>query len=140
MNSKQTDYVNAQFDDAEIRIKKLFDEIMKDAGSKDVPVWIHTHNSGTWATRFALTVIVYKNEKTHLKAFTTYLPTRPPGATYWHVTAPEWARPPFNIDHTAGGITFWWYPDGNPNHGNWEMGSEIEGDATSDTMTAEYSW
>ena len=140
MNSKQTDFVNAQFDDAEIRIKELFDEIMKDADGKDVPVWITTHNGGTWASRFCLTVIVYKKKGTHLKAFITYLPMERWGANYWNVNAPEWAEPPFNIDHTAGGITFWWYPDGNPNHGNWEMGSEIEEDATSDTMTAEYNW
>ena len=136
MSSKKTDYVNAQFDDAEIRIRNLYDKIMENSGG--VPVWIHTHNGGTYQGRFCLTLVVYKKKKTYLKMYVTYLPKGHWDANYWHVTAPEWATPPVNIDRSSGGIHVWWYPDGDEL--GWEMGEEISEDATADTIVVEYEW
>lgn len=63
MSSKKTDYVNAQFDDAEAKIQALFDEINKDAGGAEIST---NYFNGNGQAAF---ILIYKKGKTvHLVA------------------------------------------------------------------------
>ena len=95
MSSKKTDYVNAQFDNAEIRIQELFDEINKNIGGAEIST---NHFVGNG---YAIFVLVYKKGDTvHLVA-ACLLNTGHGYSTYNILDANfEWGIPPqrYNVE------------------------------------------
>ena len=94
--SKKTDYTNAQFDSAELRIQKLFEEIQSETpqGLNGAEVALNTH----WGIIVSGHIIIYKIDDTVYMRAVCLCPantTAPSDADYFELSYDQlWAVPP----------------------------------------------